>query len=243
MPDALRLAFTTLTVLPIRGGRVDRQVAGGAMFLAPFVGALLGLILAGVHWLLPAGLLGAALTVTLGVLLTRGLHLDGLADTIDALGSYRRGNEALEIMKKPDIGPFGVAAIALALLLQTAALTETGPGPWAVVAAWTTGRLAVTLTCRHGIPAARPEGLGALVAETVSRPKTAAATLLTLAVAIPAVPDRPWAGPAAAALATLAVVLLLRHAVRRFGGMTGDIIGANVELATTLTVVALAMLA
>ena len=44
-------------------------------------------------------------------LLTRGLHLDGLADTVDALGSYRRGDAALDIMKKPDIGPFGVVAL------------------------------------------------------------------------------------------------------------------------------------
>ncbi|WP_305789292.1 adenosylcobinamide-GDP ribazoletransferase [Symbioplanes lichenis] len=241
MSDALRLAFTTLTVLPLRGGRIDRTVAAGAMTLAPLVGALLGLVLAGVHELLPAGLLGAAVTVTLGVLLTRGLHLDGLADTLDALGSYRRGEAALEIMKKSDIGPFGVAGIVLTLLLQTAAVAQLGP--WAIVAAWTTGRLAVTLICRRGVPAARADGLGALVAGTVAPWRVALMLLLTMAVAVPAVPAFPWLGPLFVALTALAIVVQLRRAVARFGGMTGDLIGAGVELATTLMLVALALAA
>ncbi|MFI5491924.1 adenosylcobinamide-GDP ribazoletransferase [Actinoplanes sp. NPDC051859] len=254
MLDGLRLSLTTLTVLPVRTGRVDRGSARAAMALAPLVGALLGVVLAGVHALLPAGLLGAALTVTLGVLLTRGLHLDGLADTVDALGSYKSGAEALEIMKKPDIGPFGVAAIVLTLLVQAAALAALTARPatstnWsaaggsaavAIVVAWATGRLAITLACRRGVPAARPGGLGALVASTVPLPVAAAATAAVAAGAIWAVPGRPWAGPAVVAAVVLVVLLLVRHAVRRFGGITGDVLGAVAELATTLTLVALA---
>ncbi|MEV6599324.1 adenosylcobinamide-GDP ribazoletransferase [Actinoplanes sp. NPDC051346] len=239
MLDGLRLALTTLTVLPVKPGRVDRRSAAVAMSLAPLVGALLGLALAGVHTLLPTGLLGAALTVAAGVLLTRGLHLDGLADTVDALGSYRSGDAALEIMKKPDIGPFGVAAITLTLVIQTAALTEVGP--WAIVAVWATGRLGITLACRRGVPAARPGGLGALVASTVPGPVAAALAVAVAAGAIWAVPGRPWAGPAAVAAVVLVLLLLLRHAVRRFGGITGDVLGAATELATTLALVALAV--
>ncbi|UQU63286.1 adenosylcobinamide-GDP ribazoletransferase [Couchioplanes caeruleus] len=239
MCDGLRLALTTLTVLPVRAGRIDRQVAARAMSLAPVVGALLGLILAGVHAALPAGLLGATVTVAVGVLLTRGLHLDGLADTVDALGSYRSGDAALEIMKKPDIGPFGVAAIALTLLIQAAALTEVGP--WAIVAAWVTGRLGIVLACRRGVPAARPEGLGALVAATVPTPLAATITVVVAAGAVWAVPDRLWAGPAVVAAVVVVVLLLLRHAVRRFGGITGDVLGAVTEVATTLTLLGLAL--
>ncbi|AGL15378.1 adenosylcobinamide-GDP ribazoletransferase [Actinoplanes sp. N902-109] len=240
MFDAVRLAVTTLTVLPLRTGRIDRRVAAGAMSLAPVVGAALGLVLAGLHELLPATLLGAALTVTAGVLLTRGLHLDGLADAVDALGSYRSGPAALEIMKKPDIGPFGVAAIVLSLLLQTAALAEVRG--WAVVVAWATGRLAVSLACRRGVPAARPDGLGALVAGTVPTGLVTVMAILVAAGATAAVPGRPWAGPAAVVGVVVVVLLLLRHAVRRFGGVTGDVLGALTELATTITVVALALL-
>ncbi|BFU46152.1 adenosylcobinamide-GDP ribazoletransferase [Krasilnikovia sp. MM14-A1004] len=239
----LRLAVTTLTVLPLRAGRVDRAVAAVAMAAAPVVGALLGAAVAAVLTGssaagAPAGL-AAALAVGTGAVLTRGLHLDGLADTVDALGSYRSTDGALEIMKKPDIGPFGVAAIAVTLLVQAGALTGLGAG--AVVAAWAAGRLAVPLACRRGVPAARPEGLGALVAGTVPVPAAAAAVALVAAASIWAVPGRPWQGPAAVAAATLAALLLVRHAVRRFGGMTGDVIGAAVELATTVALIALAL--
>ena len=239
MLDGLRLALTTFTVLPLRAGRLDRRAAAVAMGVAPLVGALLGAVLAALFVALGEGPVAATVTVAASALLTRGLHLDGLADTVDALGSYRSGPAALAIMKKPDIGPFGVAAIALVLLIQAAALTEVGP--WAIVVAWATGRLGVTLACRRGVPSARPEGLGALVASTVPVPVVLLAAAAVAAGAIAAVPGRPWQGPAAVAAALLAVLLLLRHAVRRLGGITGDVLGATVEAATTLTLVALTL--
>jgi adenosylcobinamide-GDP ribazoletransferase len=237
----VRLAVTTLTVLPMRGGRVDRPVAAVAMAVAPAVGAALGAVLGGLLWLLrelglPA-LVAAAVTVAAAALLTRGLHLDGLADTVDALGSYRSGDQALEIMKKPDIGSFGVTAIALTLLVQTAALA--GATVATVVVAWAAGRLAIPVACRRGVPAARPQGLGALVAGTVPVPVAALLAVIVAGAATAATADRPWQGPVAVAAAMVVVVLLVRHAVRRFGGITGDVLGAAVEVATTVTVVAL----
>jgi adenosylcobinamide-GDP ribazoletransferase len=240
LTDGIRLAVTTLTVLPVRAGRIDRRAAAVAMSVAPFVGGLLGLVLAGVLAVLErAGapeLVAAGCTVAAGALLTRGLHLDGLADTVDALGSYRDGGAALEIMKKPDIGPFGVAAVALALLTQTAAVAALDP--WALVVAWAAGRLGVTLACRRTVPAARATGLGALVAGTVPTP---VAVLLTVAVAAAAGAAGRWQGPVAVAAAALAALLLVRHAARRFGGITGDVIGAAVEVATTVALVVLTL--
>jgi adenosylcobinamide-GDP ribazoletransferase len=237
--DGIRLAVTTLTVLPLRAGRVDRSAAAVAMAVAPVVGALLGLVLAGLHLGLRAAgspeLVAGGVTVAAGALLTRGLHLDGLADTVDALGSYRSGAAALEIMKKADIGPFGVVALAVTVLIQAAALTSAGP--WAIVTAWAAGRLAITVACRRGVPAARPDGLGALVASTVPRWALAVSAGFVGALALAAVPGRPWQGPAAVVISLFAVVLLLRHAVRRFGGITGDVLGAAVELSVTLTLV------
>ncbi|MFJ6196252.1 adenosylcobinamide-GDP ribazoletransferase [Micromonospora sp. NPDC092111] len=240
--DGLRLALTTFTIAPIRAGRIDRVTAGRAMALGPLVGALLGAVLGGVLLLLAAlapPLVAAGVTVGCAALLTRGLHLDGLADTVDALGSYRRGAAALEIMKKPDVGPFGVVALVLVLLLQTAALAELVGRPWpaalaAVVAATAAGRLGVAVCCRRGVPAARPEGLGALVAGTVGPVALVAGSAAVALLAVPAVPGRPWQGPVAV-LAALAVAAgLLRHLVRRLGGITGDVLGAVVELVTTL---------
>jgi adenosylcobinamide-GDP ribazoletransferase len=236
----VRLALTTLTVLPLRAGRVDRATAAVAMGVAPVVGLLLGGVLAVLLVALRAAgapdLLAGALTVATAVLLTRGLHLDGLADTVDALGSYRSGGAALDVMKKPDIGPFGVAAIALALLIQAAAM-----GPQAAVLAWTAGRLAITVACRRGVPAARPDGLGALVAGTVPGPVVAGLAVAVAAGAVWAVPGRPWQGPVVVAAALLVVLLLVRHAVRRFGGVTGDVLGAVAEVATTVTLAGLAL--
>ena len=114
--DGLRLALTTFTVAPVAAPkRIDRATAAWAMRLAPLAGLLLGLVLAaslyGMRFAGLPGLVAAPATVALAALLTRGMHLDGLADTVDALGSYRSPERALEIMKSPEAGPFAVAAL------------------------------------------------------------------------------------------------------------------------------------
>ena len=92
----------------------------------------------------------------LSVLLTRGLHIDGLADTADGLGSYADAAKALQIMKKSDIGPFGVAAIVSVLLIDTAAVTSLLTAPAGrhldhalagVAVAFAAGRLGATIAC------------------------------------------------------------------------------------------------
>jgi adenosylcobinamide-GDP ribazoletransferase len=245
-----RLAVTTLTVLPLRAGRVDRAAAGTAMALAPAVGLGLGAVAGAVGAALvqagASGLLAGVLTVAVAVVLTRGLHLDGLADTVDALGSHRPAPQALEIMKKPDIGPFGVATIGLTLLAQaTAAATLVSSG-WAgavagVAAALGAGRLAIAAACRRGVPPARPDGLGALVAGTVGWPALAVGALAVAAVSVAAVPGRPWAGPVAVAIGLLFSVVFTAHCVRRFGGVTGDVLGASCEAAVTVSYIFLSM--
>jgi adenosylcobinamide-GDP ribazoletransferase len=248
----VRLALTTFTVAPVRAGRVDRRAAAVAMSIAPLVGAALGAVLAGaglgLRWLGAPALVAGAVTVALGVLLTRGLHLDGLADTADGLGSYRDAAGALEIMRKPDVGPFGMAAVVLALLIQatSAATILSRPAPTAlagIVTATAAGRLAVTWSCRQGVPAARPDGLGALVAGTVNWFPAVAGLALTALLAVTAAPvaDHWWQGPAAVAVALAAGLLLVRHAVRRIGGITGDVLGAVVEVSTTVCYVGLAI--
>jgi len=247
--DGLRLALTTFTVAPLRPGRVDRATAGTAMALAPLAGALLGAVLAAAGLALRAGgaaaLLAGVATVALGAALTRALHLDGLADTVDGLGSYRDAAGALEIMKRSDIGPFGVVAIVTVLLVQAAGATSAYGRPWpaalaTVVAATATGRLGAALACRSGVPAAREQGLGALVAGTVRWPALAVGAPAVALVSVFAVPTRPWQGPLAVALALVAALWLTRHAVTRLGGVTGDVLGATVELGTAVAYLALA---
>jgi adenosylcobinamide-GDP ribazoletransferase len=242
--DGLRLAVTLFTVAPLPAGRVNRASAAVAMAVAPAVGAALGAVLGGVLLGLDAlaapPLLTGVTVVAVGALLTRGLHLDGLADTADGLGAYRSREQALDVMKEPDIGPFGVAALVLTLLAQASAVAALPARGWsaalaAVVAATATGRAAATWACRRGVPAARPDGLGALVAGTVGGPALAVGTAAVAVLAVPAVPGRAWHGPVAV-LAALAVALLLqRHVVSRLGGITGDVLGAAIEATTVLT--------
>ncbi|GAA3711942.1 adenosylcobinamide-GDP ribazoletransferase [Nonomuraea antimicrobica] len=244
--EGLRFAVGTLSVFPVRVERVDRQVAGRAMTLAPFLGPVLGLV-AGSPLLLTGdrSLLGAALAVGLLALLTRGLHLDGLADLADGLGSGKPPGQALDIMKKSDIGPFGVMTLVLTLLVQVAALAEAGF--WALVTACLAGRLALTWACREGVAAARPDGLGAMVAGTVRRPAawlvTLAALLIAALIGLLTTPGAVYVAPGAVLAGLGAALLLLRHAGRRLGGVTGDVLGALVETATAAALVAYAVLA
>lgn len=240
-----RLAVGTLTVIPVRPpAQVDRAIAGRAMLLAPLAVLPLAVAAACVGWLAgltawPAPLPGL-LVVAILALGTRALHLDGLADTVDGLGSGRERERALEIMRHGDIGPMGVIAVALVLGIQSVtagALVGSVLGAVLLMIVIMVSRSSLLIGCRRGVPAARPGGLGSAVVGSVSLPAVvgaggAAAVLLISAVVLS---GRPWwAGVAAVAAATLVVLAVVRLAVRRLGGVTGDVLGAIVELALTI---------
>ncbi|MFA3874282.1 adenosylcobinamide-GDP ribazoletransferase [Streptomyces sp. MMCC 100] len=253
-PDGLRFAFGTLTVLPVKVTRWDRDAARGGMLWAPLAGLAVGVTAAGVGLALLAlgagSLLAAVATAAVPAVLTRGLHLDGLADTADGLGSGKPAEDALRIMKQSDIGPFGVLTLLFTLLAQVAALAQAYDGSWArgavaAVVSATAARLALTTAARAGVPAARPEGLGAAVAGVVpAGGALAAAAVVTVAGAAAGA----YLGPYDALRTALAVVcavavaeLLLRHCVRRFGGVTGDVFGGVAETAATTALVVLVL--
>ncbi|MFF4139977.1 adenosylcobinamide-GDP ribazoletransferase [Streptomyces sp. NPDC001698] len=254
-PHGPRFAFGTLTVLPVRVSRWDREAARGGMLCAPLAGLVVGVAAAAVGLLLLLAGAGAPLaavaTVAVPAALTRGLHLDGLADTADGLGSGKPAEDALRIMKQSDIGPFGVITLVFVLLAQVAALTRAYDGSWArgalaAVVSATVARLVLTLAARTGVPAARPEGLGAAVAGVVPVPGAIGAALVVAAAAAAAA--GAFFGADACVLTALAVVaalaaaeLLLRHCTRRFGGVTGDVFGALAETAATTVLVVLAL--
>jgi adenosylcobinamide-GDP ribazoletransferase len=270
MPLAgLRLAITMLTAVPLPAGKgVDvelppkegqqfhpdalpaapapnRRTAAAAMYWAPAVGLAIGAAAAGVLILASryghAGpLLAAVLAIGSLAALTRGLHLDGLADLADGLGSRKPAGQALEIMKRSDIGPFGVITLVLTLLVQVSALAraeQIGRGPAAVLSAAVAGRLAITLACRRGVQPARPGGLGALVAGTVS---PVVAVLLCLAV-LGGAAAFGWIYAVAIAAALAASLALTRQAERRLGGITGDVLGAVAEVSTAVCLLVTAL--
>jgi adenosylcobinamide-GDP ribazoletransferase len=249
------VALSLFTVIPAGvGDSLDEGAAVRAVFWLPVLGAGLGLAGSAVMVFVAAGdvsperqLLGAALAVALIAVATGGLHLDGLADTADGLGSRRPADQALEIMRRSDAGPFGVGTLVLVLLVQVSALAS-APHGWAgasgLVLAAVTSRVAVVLAT--GSPSARPSGFGALVAGRTS----AAGRVASVAVLLAAVAAGGLAlgGVAAAArgllavVAGLAVAALLRLAARRrLGGMTGDVFGAVIELSTATVLLVLVL--
>jgi adenosylcobinamide-GDP ribazoletransferase len=253
---AWRTALSLFTVLPVGGGaELGEDQAARAVRWLPAVGLLLGL--AGAAVILGVGtdgfsgprrLLGAALAVALLAVLTGGLHLDGLADTADGLGSRRAPADALAIMRRSDVGPMGVAALVLALLIQVSALAAIPRVPLAAAAlvlAEVTGRAAVVVAT--GSPAARPGGFGALVAgRTAPGDRVAAVILLGCAVAVAGFAAGGAALAARGLIAALAGLvaggLLQRMARRRLGGMTGDVFGAILEVSAAATAVSCALM-
>jgi adenosylcobinamide-GDP ribazoletransferase len=245
--DGARLAVSWLTVAPVPAGAVDAAACRRAILLAPLVGALLGAVAAGLlAGLLAAGappLLAGLLVVGALALLTRGMHVDGLADTADGLGCYGPAERALAVMRDGGAGPFAVVTLIVVLGAQASALAAVGAtGHWgAVVLAAAAGRAAFAWCCRRGMPAARPEGMGALVAGSQPVAVPVLWWLLLAAGGLAVAPGQPWLGPAGVAVGAVCVALLARHARHRLGGMTGDVLGAASELATTAVLVTCAL--
>ncbi|MGZ4521966.1 MAG: adenosylcobinamide-GDP ribazoletransferase [Mycobacteriaceae bacterium] len=246
--NAIRLAVSWLSIAPVHGPAVvDRRIAGRAITIAPLIGAALGVLVAAALWVLvhlqAPPLLAGLLAVALLAGATRGMHLDGLADTVDGLGCYGPPERALAVMRDGSTGPFAVVALVIALGAQTVGLAQlAASGRWlAVVLAVTAGRAAVGWACRRGVAAGRPEGLGALVAGTQPVWMPLGWFFLLLGLAPAAVPGRWWQGPVAVTLAALVVAILSLHTTRRFGGVTGDVLGACSEAAVTTAVVVFAL--
>lgn len=246
-PGGPALALSWLTVLPVRVRDVGPAAGASALRWAPVVGGLLGgaagTVLLGMRVVGVPGNVAGLLSVGFLALATRGMHLDGLADTADGLGCYGPPERALAVMRDGGAGPFAVVTLIVVAGAQAASLAVL-PIAWTTVAvlalACAVGRVGFCWCARRGVPAARPGGLGALVAGSQSR-WWAPLWWLALAGAGAALPGRPpWQGPLAVGLAAVVVVGLSAHTATRFGGMTGDVLGAAAELGVASMLVVLA---
>jgi adenosylcobinamide-GDP ribazoletransferase len=236
-------ALSFLTRVPL-GSRValdgDDVARGAVLFplVGAAIGALVGLVVVGLDARLTA-LVAAGLAIALEALLTGGIHLDAVADWADGLGARSR-ERALEVMREPAIGAFGATALLLDLVVKIAALAAIAAGPdavLAVAAAYALGRT-VPLALGWALPYARPDaGSGSTLTGGAGEVSRALGVGLGLGLAVAALGLRGIALAGAAALAALVIGLVAR---RRLGGVTGDVLGAGTELATTLALVAAA---
>ncbi|HET8992681.1 MAG TPA: adenosylcobinamide-GDP ribazoletransferase [Rhodococcus sp. (in: high G+C Gram-positive bacteria)] len=234
--DGVALALSWLTIAPVRGPHdVDRAVAGRAIGAAPVAGLVLGGTATAVAWLAAVAGASAAIIglVCVGflALATRGMHIDGLADTADGLGCYGPAERAREVMKSGGAGPFGVATLVVVLGLQATSFgVLADAGSWAAIGfAVAFGRVAVVPACRRGLPAADGSGFGALVADSQGPVRIGMWSLVASAAAAVCVPGPLWLGPVAVVVALTLSWWFVKHCVTRFGGLVGDVLGATTE--------------
>ncbi len=237
------IALQFLSSLPIRlPGMPQPQELGRSLLFYPLVGMLFGVLLWGLNIALMGAplLLHAALLLTAWVLLSGGLHLDGLADSADAwLGGFGDRERTLSIMKDPRSGPIAVVTLGLVLLLKFTALValiEQHNGA-ALILAPLIGRasmLALFLTTRY----VRVGGLGQALSDHL--PRIVGQQVLILSV-LACILIGGFSGGIAVLLAALCFMGLRQLMINRLGGTTGDTAGALLELLEVAVLVGLAL--
>jgi len=239
-----------MTIIPVRfrSELTERQMLGAAVFF-PVVGLLLG-VMAAVSETMFGYLFGPELSIALMLLflelLTGGLHLDGLSDTFDALASKADRPRRLDIMKEGPAGPVGVAAIFFTLGIKYLALLSVSNLTFFAFYATllfmpAVGRWAMLVGMLLGRPA-RQDGLGIIYIGGLSWARFIAGTLILFALmAGPAFllqSSAPGGWPllVLAAMGIIFTYVLLAGWVsnRRFGGFTGDVLGAIGETTEVL---------
>jgi adenosylcobinamide-GDP ribazoletransferase len=226
----VRAAIGFLTRLPVGGGDLDAGRLSRAAIWFPVVGAFVGGVVAlvrlGAGELVPAAP-ATALALLAAVLITGGLHEDGLADVADAFGAHTTRERRLEIMRDPRIGTYGGLAIGFALILPFSLLAPLDAGRFAeaVFCVHVLGRCAPVIQSRV-LPPARADGAGALLRVGTA---TATAVGVTGAASVIALAG-PDAGGAAVAIAIVAGAAFGTLALRAVGGVTGDAHGAATKV-------------
>jgi adenosylcobinamide-GDP ribazoletransferase len=238
-------AASFLTRLPLgrRAGRVtEDDLRGGAAWFAA-VGAAVGFTGATAGWLASTrapGFVAAVLAVSVDALVTGGLHLDGLADTVDGIGASSSGRDALRAMREPSVGAFGVAALILDLGLRVAATAALlgGGFPWAIVGAAAAARLAPLALARWVPYHSQSGGTGAWMRGGLSDLALGVALVTAVLASAPAGVGAAGAIVGTVGAVTLSIGVLAR---RMLGGATGDVFGAATELSQTLALTAVVL--
>jgi adenosylcobinamide-GDP ribazoletransferase len=245
---SLLVALAFLTIVPIRFRKLpDAATVARSRFWYPVVGLLLGALLGGWTALVAVGLhsalIAAFLVLLAWVVLTGALHLDGFCDLCDGLFVGRTADDRLRILQDPHLGTFGLAGGVMLLLGKLVLLHEVigslgERGPWLVGAAVVVGRC-LALCMAAGARYPRPQGTGRAIVEATRGWEAVVFGALAAGASLVAVPgERAWIGLLIFLSVLLAMVGLRLLCQRRLGGVTGDCLGAAIELAEGLFLLA-----
>ena len=244
------MMLSFFTRIPMRAtDSIDESAYRKGIKWLPVIGLLLGVATGAVSLLhvFAGPYLAAFLAVLAYLLLTGGLHADGLADTMDAFGARRDKEKTRAILKGSHIGTFGALALIVLVVGDTVGLAGAGMEAWLFPLA---GRAAALLVAR-AFPCARPGGLGQWFIDGVKWPHVIFAVLLYAAGAFAAsidygrsvwVPGTFGAMLGAFVLAAGVTLLIVSRFARRIGGITGDIVGFSMETSQFIYLLAAALL-
>lgn len=234
-------AIRFLTIIPINTGKeADLKALSSSTVYFPLIGLLLGIILAGGNSLmslvpLPRLVISVLLVVAL-VVLTGGLHLDGLADTFDGLSSRKKKSEMLKVMRDPHIGTFGVLSIACILLIKVSVIASCNPGIINRIL------ILMCLLSRYSLtfliflfPYAREEGKGDIFFKGMNLKLFIVSTGISVACTV-----LLWQLKGLLLMAGILMFVYAAgaHITRKLGGMTGDTLGAVCEFAECFVLLA-----
>jgi adenosylcobinamide-GDP ribazoletransferase len=236
--------FLSILPMPASTQLFDKDETGHRLVVGSEYFPLVGLLLAFLLWLLvlvlapliPQLALAALLVVAL-VILTGGLHLDGLMDSCDGLFGGSTRERKLEIMRDSRVGSFGVLGGACILLLKFAlfASLRVNALPLALLVALPSARWSVVLAVRV-FPSARPTGLGATFHYAVTTERSLLAGIIALAIVLLA---GQFIGLIAWSIVTIITLVLGFCITRIIGGLTGDNYGAIEEIAEVIALLVL----
>jgi adenosylcobinamide-GDP ribazoletransferase len=238
-------ALSFLTVIPLPRRRVvSPEQLGRSIVYFPVVGIIIGLILAGLYWLLhlvlPSAVVSGLLLICL-VGLTGGLHLDGFVDTCDGIASHKTPEARRQVMHDSRAGALGIVGVCCLLIVKYVSLNSVPQSLMMttlvlmpVVSRWT------MVYAVFAYPYARPSGLGKVFKEMASRLRFAVATLVALAVVI-GLARLP--GLVIMLGVWVIVVAMAAYLKGKFSGLTGDTYGAINEVAEVSVLILVCLLA
>lgn len=226
------VALQFLTRLPIRLKKeADPKELGKSLAYFPLVGLFLGICLVVLEYSLsyffPTSIVRLVLIAFL-IFITGGLHIDGLADTIDAIASGEKGDDALKIMRESTVGPIGATCVFISILAKYIALGEfVGGRLYAMLLLFPmAGRMGMSTVCLL-FPYARKEGTGkAFVSKGTTKEFIISGTISFIAGII------LFRTRALFILGSIILIVMLtgKYFTKKFGGITGDIVGSINEI-------------